>query len=146
MAIGLLASPLEQQCPSISLTLAVGASMTLLMVICRINDTYCCYHTLMHGLSILRSYQSASLIASRNVTNTMLVWDTGASIGLTPFRSDFIDYLPLEGVTVKDIARANSMLGIGTVMWKLPTTKGRPVFVPMVAYHMPDCNICLFSP
>jgi len=91
----------------------------------------------MHRLSILRSYQSASLGATRSVTNTMLVWDTGASIGLTPFRSDFIDYLPLDGVTVKDIARANSVLGIGTIMWKLPTTKGHPVFIPVVAYHMP---------
>jgi hypothetical protein len=31
-------------------------------------------------------------------------------------------------------------------MWKLPTTKGHPVYIPAVAYHMPDCNICLFSP
>ncbi len=23
----------------------------------------------------------------------MLIWDTGASFGLTPFRSDFIDYV-----------------------------------------------------
>jgi hypothetical protein len=45
----------------------------------------------------------------------MLVWDTGASIGLTLFCSDFLDYLPLDGVTVKDIARTNSVLGIGTI-------------------------------
>ena len=46
----------------------------------------------------------------------MLVWDTGASIGLTPFCCDFIDYLPLEGATVNDISKANKVLGIGTVM------------------------------
>jgi hypothetical protein len=112
----------------------------------RINNTYRCYQTLMHRLSILWSYQSTNSGASRSVTNTMLVWDTGPSIGLTPFRSDFIDYLPLDGVTVKDIARANSVLGIGAIMWKLPTTKGNPVFIPAVAYHMPDCDIRLFSP
>ena len=38
----------------------------------RINNTYRRYQTLMHQLSILRSYQSASLGASRSVTNTML--------------------------------------------------------------------------
>ena len=91
----------------------------------------------MHRLSILRPYQSASLGATRSVT--------GASIGLTPFCSDFIDYLLLDGVTVKDIARANSVvLGIGTIMWKLPTTKGHHVFIPVVAYNMPDCDIRLF--
>ena len=47
---------------------------------------------------------------------------------------------------MKDIARANSVLGIGTIMWKLTTTKGHPVFILTVAYHMPDCDICLFSP
>ena len=51
----------------------------------KINDTYRRYQSLMNRLSILRSYQSASSGTSRSVTNTMLVWDTGASIGLTPF-------------------------------------------------------------
>jgi hypothetical protein len=60
----------------------------------KINDTYHRYQSLMHLLSILRRYQSASLGATRSVANTMLVWDTGASIGLTLFCSDFIDYLP----------------------------------------------------
>jgi len=31
-------------------------------------------------------------------------------------------------------------------MWKLPTTKGHHVFIPAVVYHMPDCDIHLFSP
>jgi hypothetical protein len=76
----------------------------------------------------------------------MLIWDTGALIGLTPFRSDFIDYLPLDGVTVKDIACTNKVLGISTIMWKLPTIKGQPIYIPAIAYHMPDCDIRLFSP
>ena len=78
----------------------------------RLDDTYRHYQTLMHQISILWSYQSASLGAMRSVTRTMLVWDTGASIGLTPFCSDFIDYLPLDGVTVKDIARTNSVFSV----------------------------------
>jgi len=112
----------------------------------KINDTYRRYQSLMHRLSILRNYQSASSGATRSVTNTMLVWDTGASIGLTPFCSYFIDYLPLGGITVIDIARANTVLGNGTIMWKLPTTTGNHVFILAVVYHMPDCDIHLFSP
>ena len=50
----------------------------------KITETYHRYQSLMHRLSILQSYQSASSGATRSVTNTMLVWDTGASIGLTP--------------------------------------------------------------
>ena len=47
---------------------------------------------------------------------------------------------------MKDIACANTVLGNKAIMWKLPTTKGNPVFIPAVAYHMPDCDIHLFSP
>ena len=68
----------------------------------------------------------------------MCVFDTGASIGLTPYRADFIDYLPLEGATIKDILR--------TVMWKLKSRQGDEVFIPCVAYHMPECDIRLMSP
>ena len=39
----------------------------------KINDTYRRYQALMHRLSILWSYQSVSLGATRSVTNTMLV-------------------------------------------------------------------------
>ena len=76
----------------------------------------------------------------------MLVWDTGASIGLTPFCSDFIDYLPLDGMTVKDIAQENTLLGIGTVMWKFKSWQGNDVFIPAIAYYMPECDICIQSP
>ena len=101
----------------------------------------------MDCLSLLWNYKSATGLGTPpSVTNTMLVWDTGTSIGLTPFRSDFIDYLPLDDVTIKDISRTNSVLGIGTILWKLPTRKGHPVYIPAIAYHMPDCNIRLFSP
>jgi hypothetical protein len=96
----------------------------------QINNTYHCYQALMHRLSILQSYQSVSLGATRSVTNTMLVRDTGASIGLTPFQSDVIDYLSLDGVTVKDIAWANSILGIGTIMWKLLRQRDIPSSSP----------------
>jgi hypothetical protein len=62
------------------------------------------YQEANHRLSILCSYNSASSGSSCSVMDSYLVWDTGAFIGLTPFCSDFIDYLPLDGVTVKDIA------------------------------------------
>ncbi len=82
----------------------------------RINNTYCRYQILMDHVCLLQSYQSStSLGTSCSVTNTMLVWDIGASIGLTPFCSDFIDYLSLDGVSIKDILCTNSVLRMGTI-------------------------------
>ena len=75
-----------------------------------------------------------------------LIWDTWASIGLTPFRSDFVDYQKLNNVTVKDIAHQNKVLGVGTVMWKFITRDGREVFLPLICYHVEYAAIRLMSP
>ena len=66
----------------------------------------------------------------QSYTQMLLIWDTGASIGLTPYQSDFIDYQELDNVSVKDIVRQNKVLGVGTVMWKFITREGREVFLP----------------
>ncbi len=47
----------------------------------------------------------------------MLVWDTGASFGLTPFRQDFIDYVEVE-IPVKDMTTVNKVIGVGTAIFK----------------------------
>jgi hypothetical protein len=49
--------------------------------------------------------------------NCPLVWDTGASFGLTPFRGDFIDYVECK-ITVRDISRENTVVGVGTTLHK----------------------------
>ncbi len=48
-----------------------------------------------------------------NPKTLILIWDTGASAGLMPFRSDFIDYVECE-IDVCDITKVNKVVGIGT--------------------------------
>ena len=57
-----------------------------------------------------------SLLAYRT-QNLVLIWDTGASYGLTPFRSDFIDYVKCE-IPVRDVTKVNTVVGIGTTLHK----------------------------
>ena len=102
---------------------------------------------LNHRLNLLRHcHGGKEKYTKHTYNNTLCVFDTGASIGLTPYRADFIDYLPLEGATIKDISKVNKVLGVGTVMWKLRSRRGDEVFIPCVAYHMPECDIRLMSP
>ena len=75
----------------------------------------------------------------------MLIWDTGASFGLTPFRSDFIDYVPCN-IPVKDVTKVNRVIGIGTTLHKFVNTNGKEVFLPCVSYHLPTTDVRLFSP
>ena len=47
----------------------------------------------------------------------ILIWDTGASFGLTPFRSDFIDYVKCD-IPIRDVTKVNRVIGIGTTLNK----------------------------
>ncbi len=53
----------------------------------------------------------------------ILIWDNGGSAGLTPFRSDFIDYVECD-IDVCDIAKVNKVIGIGTTLHKLVDAAG----------------------
>ena len=60
-----------------------------------------------------------------NYWNCPLVWDTGASFGLSPFRGDFIDYMPCE-IPVNDIKSTNIVVGLGTTLHKF-SVEGQPL-------------------
>ena len=77
--------------------------------------------------------------------SVILIWDTGASYGLTPFRSDFIDYVECD-IPVRDVTKVNKVIGIGTTLHKFTDTDGKPVFIPCVSYHLPQTDVRLFSP
>ncbi len=53
----------------------------------------------------------------------VLIWDTGASAGLTPSQSDFIDYVEVD-FEIRDVTKANKVAGIGTTLHKFVDDKG----------------------
>jgi len=71
--------------------------------------------------------------------NCPLVWDTGASFGLTPFRGDFIDYVKCS-IPVKDIKSTNMVIGMGTTLHKFDID-GKPIFLPCLSYHLPAAEV-----
>jgi hypothetical protein len=75
----------------------------------------------------------------------ILIWDTGGSAGLTPFRSDFIDYVECE-IDVRDVTKVNKVIGIGTTLHKFIDASGTAVYLPCVSYHLPTTDVRLFSP
>jgi hypothetical protein len=82
---------------------------------------------------------------TRDPKTMVLIWDTGASAGHTPFRSDFIDYVEVD-FEIRDITKANKVAGIGTTLHKFVDDKGGVIYLPMVAYHLPNTDVRLFSP
>ncbi len=49
-------------------------------------------------------------------------------------------------IPVQDVTRVNNVIGIGTTLHKFSDTKGFPVYLPCVSYHLPQTDVRLFSP
>ena len=82
---------------------------------------------------------------SQDPRTTVLIWDTGASFGFTPFKSDFIDYVRCNN-PVKDVTKENTVIGIGTKIHKFVDSNEKYVFSPCISYHLPTTDVRLFSP
>ena len=74
----------------------------------------------------------------------MLIWDTGASFYLPPFRSDFIDYVKTD-IPIKDVTKDNRVIGIGTTIQK-KNVNGTTFYLPCESYDLPSTYLQLFSP
>jgi methylglyoxal synthase len=59
--------------------------------------------------------QSSFSTGSLDPKSLIFIWDTGASYGLTSFRSDFIDYVKCA-IPVRDVTKVNAVVGIGTTL------------------------------
>ncbi len=49
-------------------------------------------------------------------------------------------------IPVWDVTKVNNVIGIGTTLHKFTDTRGFPVYLPCVSYHLPQMDIRLFSP
>ena len=70
----------------------------------------------------------------------MLIWDTGGSFGLTPFRSEFIDYVRAD-ITVIYVTKSNHFIGVGTTIQKCVELNGTTCYLPCVSYHLPSIDV-----
>ncbi|KAL7457958.1 hypothetical protein ACHAWC_009470 [Mediolabrus comicus] len=76
---------------------------------------------------------------------TPCIVDTGASFGLTPFRSDFLCFEECE-LKVKAVAHTNIVTGFGLVLIRMRASNGDICLVPCISYLMEECSVRLMSP
>ncbi len=82
---------------------------------------------------------------SHTPDETLLVYNLVASAGLTPFKSDFLDYVKCS-IHVCNISKVNEVISIGTTFHNFVETKEQFVYLPQVACHLPSFEVCLFRP
>ena len=65
---------------------------------------------------------------SQDTRTTVIIWETGELFGLTQFKINFIDYLKCN-ITVKEVAKFNTVIGIGTAIHKFVSANGKYVLL-----------------
>ncbi len=86
-----------------------------------------------------------SVAGHLNPKTLILIWDTGGLAGLTPFCSNFIDYVECD-IDVCEITKVDKVVGIGTTIHKFVDGCGNYVYLPCVSYHLPETDVRLFYP
>ena len=99
------------------------------------------FETLCQQLAILSDFSLDNITYNALI----LIWDKGASFGITPFQSNFIDYVEAN-IPVKDVTKINRVIKIGTTLHKFQNDKGIDIFLPCVLYYQPTTYVRLFSP
>ena len=74
-----------------------------------------------------------------------LILDSGASVCITPCRSDFITYQK-STLKIKDLSSSNKVAGEGMVKWSVTDDNGDVITLELPGYHIPKAEVRLLSP
>jgi hypothetical protein len=112
-----------------------------------VHECLACVHVLRgtYGGTYGNKNSGTHIDVQLDPKSLMSIWDTGASFGLTPFQSDFIDYMAYT-IPVRDVTKVNNIIGIGATLHKFTYNRGFPVYLLCVSYHLSQMDIHLFSP
>ena len=101
-------------------------------------------------LVLLAAFQSTYSDTTTPLTPDMvpLVIDTGASVTITPFQTDFITPLqPIQQTTIQGIASGLQVAGTGTVCYTFRNDDGEQQTVEISpCLYVPQCTVCLLCP
>jgi len=93
---------------------------------------------------LLNSIDSPQCFSSMADLPSVIV-DTGASVCISPHRSDFVTYHSSK-MKIKDLSSSNQVAGEGILRWKLEDSLGNPVEIELIGYHIPTAGVRLLSP
>jgi len=93
---------------------------------------------------LLNSIDSPQCFSSMADLSSVIV-DTGASVCISPHRSDFVTYNNSK-MKIKDLSSSNQVAGEGILRWNLQDSLGNPVEIELMGYHIPTAKVRLLSP
>jgi hypothetical protein len=74
-----------------------------------------------------------------------VIINSGASVCISPHRSDFITY-NISAMKIKDLSSSNQVAGEGLIQWLIKDHRRESVTVELLGYHIPKAEVHLLSP
>ena len=97
-----------------------------------------CFHC------VAESFGPIGLLSASSADMTAIV-DTGASLCVSPFKEDFVNYEPLTGTVIKGLSKGAAIAGRGTLVWNVDVG-GTVVELKLRAVHVPTASHRLLCP
>lgn len=101
----------------------------------------------LQGRRAPNSVMSGAYLCDQTSSDLPCVFDTGASLSVTPLMTDFVT--PLEDPQISDmkgLADTVKIKGKGTIEWTIRDVFGKTHTIRTEAYFIPQASIRLFSP
>ena len=118
------------------------------------SSTLSCYHTpsethdtlLRMALQAPVRFRNTIADAASPSKNLPIIWDSGASVSISPNKADFISIAkPAQPIQLRGIARGLNIQGQGTVAWCLYDANGTLRTLHLPAYYVPSVSVRLLS-
>ncbi len=84
-------------------------------------------------------------MSDAGIVDPPLIIDTGASVYITPLKSDFATYHPSK-MRIKDLSLSNAVAGEGMLSWHVVDLDRKQVTITLPGYHIPTAEVRLLSP
>ena len=94
--------------------------------------------------TFISSLEDPYCLSGRSV-QTGIIIDSGASVCITPHRSDFINYKDSQ-MKIRNLLSSNNVAGEGIIRWSMQDEQGEQVSIELLGYHIPTADVRLLSP
>jgi hypothetical protein len=131
--------------------MTIGQVLTLKRETQKLQRAYVAAAALMDDLKMERPKNSIQqgifLSSEQHKHDVPIVFDTGASMSVTPFEDDFVEQMqPPEHDSLTGLSEKTPVLGQGLVEWIIRDPFGHVGVIRTTAYYVPSAKIRLFSP
>ena len=99
----------------------------------------------IHKVFMSAPQHTSSLMDKEDKFN--VIWDTGASVSITPNKNDFIEFNSnIENSYLEGVSKDLKVEGQGVVQWNMVDVNGKIRKMKVKALYVPTCNLRLLRP